>query len=139
MTAHYVNPLLIDARHAPVASMTVARRLRRMWFATPATGVLSVALLLVVALCGWRLSAWAILDAHWRGSASAACEGTGGACWAFVIARWKPWLVGNYPAGELWRAWTCFGAFAIFWTCVARRSRTSQCGRHRYVDGYRER
>lgn len=125
MTAHFVSPVLIDARHPPVVSVTVAHRLRRMWLATPAMGLLSVALLVVFALCGWHLFEWAFLDAHWRGSASDACSGADGACWAFVIARWKPWLVGNYPSGELWRAWVAFGAFAIFWTWVVRRSHSA--------------
>ena len=93
-----------------------------MWFATPARAMLTAALLVILALCGWRLFEWAIVDAHWRGSASTACPGTDGACWAFVIARWKPWLVGNYPTEELWRAWMSFGAFAIFWAWVVQRS-----------------
>ena len=71
---------------------------------------------------GWRFFQWAIVYAHWSGSNSDACPSDGGACWAFIVARWKPWLVGDYPSDQLWRAWACFLAFALFWTWVVRRS-----------------
>jgi general L-amino acid transport system permease protein len=67
---------------------------------------------------------WAIVDAHWHGSSSEACPGEG-ACWAFVIARWKPLLVGNYPSDQLWRPWTCFAAFALFCAWVMLRARAA--------------
>ncbi|HEX9719346.1 MAG TPA: amino acid ABC transporter permease [Ramlibacter sp.] len=85
-------------------------------------GVLSMLLLAAFIAAGWRFFQWAIVYAHWSGSSSDACPGDGGACWAFIVARWKPWLVGDYPSDQLWRAWACFIAFALFWTWVVRRS-----------------
>jgi general L-amino acid transport system permease protein len=124
-----VRQTLIDPRVAPVDATTGCLRWRRAWFATPATGVLSLLLLTLFVVVGWRFFDWAILRAHWIGNSSAACAGDAGACWAFVIARWKPWLVGNYPSDQLWRAWTCFAAFALFWTWVVRRSHAASLQR----------
>ena len=123
MTAHHVSAALIAAR--------TARRLRRCppQHAGGARGSRPRRW----ARCRWRCSSCSPypdgICSSGRsstptraGTSSAACPGDIGACWAFVVARWKPWLVGNYPAGELWRAWACFGAFALFWTWVVRRS-----------------
>jgi len=70
---------------------------------------------------GVRFIDWAIVHAHWYGQSSAACQGDDGACWAFVTARWKPLLVGDYPVDHLWRPWTCFAIFALFCGWVVRR------------------
>ena len=129
MTAHHVSPALIVARTctrcADVCRSTLAARV----VPDPGDGRAVAGLLVLFAVSGWNLFEWAVVNAHWRGTSSAACPGDIGACWAFVVARWKPWLVGNYPAGELWRAWTCFGAFALFWTWVVRRSHAASLQR----------
>jgi general L-amino acid transport system permease protein len=124
MTTLFVRQTPIDPRVAPVAAPAMTERWRRTLFPTPAIGALSLLLLVLFAVAGWRFFAWAIVNAHWRGDSSEACPGDAGACWAFVIARWKPWLVGNYPTDQLWRAWSCFAAFALFWTWIVRRSRS---------------
>ena len=129
MTTHFVRQTLIDPRIAPVAAITAPLRWRRTWFPTPTMGALSLLLLALFIVFGWRFFQWGVVHAHWLGSSSEACPGDAGACWAFVIARWKPWLVGNYPSGELWRAWTCFAAFALFWTWVVRRSHAASLQR----------
>jgi general L-amino acid transport system permease protein len=121
MTA-FVRQGLIAPRQQPRALAPVLVRWRQAWFASPGMGVLSLLLLVVLAMLGWRFVDWALVHAHWRGASSAACAGEGGACWSFVIARWKPWLVGDYPSGQLWRPWLCFAAFAVFWTWVVRRA-----------------
>src|SRR5690348_885325 len=125
---HYVRQTPIDARAAP-APDGMSLRWRRAFFPSPAMGAVSLSLLVLFTLLGWRALQWAVLNAHWAGASSAACPGDAGACWAFVTARWKPWLVGNYPVAELWRAWTCFGAFALFWAWVVRRSHTASMQR----------
>jgi general L-amino acid transport system permease protein len=129
MNTLFVRQTLIEPRAAPPVAVAVVERWRRMLFPTPAMSVLSLALISLLVVAGWRFFAWAIVDAHWRGGSSAACPGDAGACWAFVIARWKPWLVGNYPADQLWRAWTCFAAFALFWRWVVRRSHAASRAR----------
>jgi general L-amino acid transport system permease protein len=122
MTSHFVRQALIEPRIAPVERMAIPARLRQALFPTPAMGVVSLLLLALLCVSGWRFTEWAIVHAHWRGTSSEACPGAAGACWAFVIARWKPWLVGNYPGEQLWRPWVCFAAFALFWTWVVRRA-----------------
>lgn len=121
MTALFVRKSPIAPRVAPTRALTPGERLRRWLFPTPAIGVVSVLLLAVSLVIVARFFDWAIVQAHWRGASSAACPGDEGACWAFVVARWKPWLVGNYPSDQLWRPFTCFAAFALFWTWVVRR------------------
>jgi general L-amino acid transport system permease protein len=118
----FVRQGLIAAREQPRSLPPVLVRWRQAWFASPGMGLLSLVLLVVLVVLGWRFVDWALVYAHWRGTSSAACEGDGGACWSFVIARWKPWLVGDYPSGQLWRPWLCFAAFAVFWTWVVRRA-----------------
>jgi general L-amino acid transport system permease protein len=125
----FVRQQLIEPRPVPVLAAPALARWRALWFSTPAMGLLSSLLLAAFVAAGWRFFQWAIVHAHWSGSNSDACPGDGGACWAFIVARWKPWLVGDYPTGQLWRAWACFLAFALFWTWVVRRSREASMQR----------
>ena len=129
MTTHFVRQALIDSRIAPVAATAAPVRWRRALFPTPATSVLSLLLLALFIVFGWRFFQWAVVHAHWLGNSSEACPGDEGACWAFVLARWKPLLAGNYPSDQLWRAWMCFAAFALFWTWVVQRSHTASLQR----------
>ena len=121
LTTLFVRESPVAPRVAPATVPTFTERLRRWLLPTPAIGVVSMLLLAVLLLFGAHCLDWALVQAHWRGSSSTACPDDGGACWAFVIARWKPWLVGNYPSDQLWRPFTCFAAFALFWTWVVRR------------------
>jgi general L-amino acid transport system permease protein len=115
-------PMLpIEARPAPVVPVPALVRIKRTWFPSPAMGVFSVLLAAAIVVFGWRFLHWALVDAQWIGTTSAACPDEHGACWAFVIARWKPWLVGGYPDTQLWRAWTAFALFAAFWVWAVRR------------------
>ncbi len=125
----FVRQTLIDPRLVPVVATPAHIRWRRTWFPTPAMGLLSLLLLALFIVFGWRFFQWAVVNAQWRGSSSDACPSDAGACWAFVVARWKPWLVGDYPSDQLWRAWTCFIAFALFWTWVVRRSHAASMQR----------
>jgi len=126
LTTHFVRQAVIGARVAPA---TAPIDWRRALFPTPAMAVLSLLLLALFVALGWRFLQWGVVHAHWLGSSSEACPGDEGACWAFVVARWKPLLVGNYPSDQLWRAWTCFAAFALFWVWVVRRSHTASLQR----------
>jgi general L-amino acid transport system permease protein len=118
----FVRQTLIAAQPAPAVAAPALVRWRQMWFPTWATGLLSLLLLALFVLAGWRFFQWAVVHAHWSGSDSDACPGSSGACWAFIVARWKPWLVGDYPSDQLWRAWACFATFGVFWVWIVRRS-----------------
>jgi His/Glu/Gln/Arg/opine family amino acid ABC transporter permease subunit len=91
LSTHFVREGLIDARIAPPAPPL---GWRRALFPTPAIGVVSLALLSLFLVFGWRFLQWAVVNAHWLGESSEACPGEAGACWAFVTARWKPLLSG---------------------------------------------
>ena len=123
--ASAVREALIEPRAAPVAALPAGARWRRAWFPTPLLGALSLLVLAALVIFGWRFFQWALVDAHWTGSNSEACVGNDGACWSFVIARWRPWLVGSYPAAELWRAWTVFALFIGFCVWIGRRPLTA--------------
>lgn len=120
---------LIDARPPPVVQLPATTRWRRTWL--PGAGSSVLALLLAAALLyfGWRFLDWAVLHAQWTGSDSASCPDEHGACWAFVAARWRPWLVGTYPDAQLWRAWTAFALFIAFWAWALRRPVSAPPGR----------
>jgi len=120
--SRFVREALVDPRPVPMATTPALTRWRRAWFPSPAMGLISLLLLVAFILAGWRFLEWAVVHARWTGTSSEACPDSRGACWAFVTARWKPWLVGDYPSDQLWRAWTCFVGFGLFWTWVVRRA-----------------
>jgi general L-amino acid transport system permease protein len=126
LTTHFVRQSLIDPRLAPGAAPI---DWRRALFPSPAVGALSLLLVALFVFFGWRFVQWAVVHAHWVGESTEACPGDAGACWAFVAARWKPWLTGNYPSDQLWRVWICFAAFVLFWIWVMRRSRSASLQR----------
>lgn len=103
-----------------------ARVLLRTLFGTPATALLTVA---IVAVLGWAvppLLRWGITGATWAAANRNGCP-TGGACWAFIKARVGLFLYGGYPAGEQWRvdlAAALVGA-ALLGCLLARRHRAA--------------
>ncbi|MGE5639914.1 MAG: amino acid ABC transporter permease [Clostridia bacterium] len=70
------------------------------------SGGWNIAATVVVALLAWKLVPpfihWAFLDAVWRPDA-AACRQASGACWGFVVEKWRFILFGTYPFEEQWR------------------------------------
>ena len=42
-----------------------------------------------------------------------ACDGSTGACWAFVVSNWHLFLFGTYPYDERWRPLLAFGAVIV--------------------------
>src|SRR4051812_42225298 len=101
--AEFLRALPLPPRPAPVRVLPLLARWQRLWFPSRGIGVLSLLLAAALLAGGWHFLQWALVQAHWQGSSSEACVGDQGACWAFVRARWKPWLVGPYPDGQLWR------------------------------------
>jgi general L-amino acid transport system permease protein len=120
--SRFLREVPVAARPVPATAIPALTRWRRAWFPSPAMGLISLLLLVAFVLAGWRFLEWAVVHAHWTGTSSDACPDSRGACWAFVTARWKPWLVGDYPSDQLWRAWACFVGFGLFWTWVVRRA-----------------
>ncbi|WP_146170125.1 amino acid ABC transporter permease [Bosea sp. 124] len=76
---------------------------RQRLFGTPATGIVTVLLALVLAWIAVPIIRWALIDATWRGTTRADCA-AGGACWVFVKARFGQFMYGLYPGDQRWRA-----------------------------------
>ncbi|MCO5090453.1 amino acid ABC transporter permease [Bosea sp. (in: a-proteobacteria)] len=75
---------------------------RERLFATPSTGLVSIALGVLIAWIAVPLIRWALIDANWVGSTRADCTG-GGACWVFIRARFGQFMYGLYPLDQRWR------------------------------------
>lgn len=76
---------------------------RQRLFGTPATGVVTVLLGLLLAWIAIPIIRWALIDATWSGTTRADCA-AGGACWVFVKARFGQFMYGLYPPDQRWRA-----------------------------------
>jgi general L-amino acid transport system permease protein len=77
-------------------------RLLRGLVATPASAAMT---LLLVALLGWALPplwSWGIAHATWVADNRRGCA-PGGACWAFIAARFSLFFYGGFPPAERWR------------------------------------
>ncbi|MBP0616262.1 amino acid ABC transporter permease [Jiella mangrovi] len=90
---------------------------RRNLFATPVDIVLSIAAGIVVVWGVWGIFQWAVIDAVFTGSDREAClvegGGHGGACWAFVKAKFGQFVYGVYPFDDRWRVDVLFVMLAL--------------------------
>jgi general L-amino acid transport system permease protein len=105
---------------APSAPSGPLRWMRRHlfggWFNT-LLALAALALLLVVVPALWR---WAITDSRTAPAEYKACVDAGGACWAYLQAKWRLILFGTYPYAEQWRPALAMGLFigAVVASCV---------------------
>lgn len=93
---------------APPFTQLVAGRL----FAGPWNTVLTLAVFAGVAYIAIRVLTWAAVNATWAGSDFRQC-GEGGACWAFIRARFGQFIYGFYPEAERWRPNLFFAVLAL--------------------------
>ena len=63
----FVREALVAPRAAPPAAIPALTRWQRTWFPGPVMGAISLLLLAVFVLAGWRFFDWAIVHAHWTG------------------------------------------------------------------------
>lgn len=96
-------------------------RLQRQWFGTPWQIAISLALMTIAAIIGWRILDWAVLNATWIAPDRAGCR-VGGACWAFVIARIDQFMFGFYPSSERWRPALVLALPALIFVAATIRS-----------------
>ncbi|HWB50791.1 MAG TPA: amino acid ABC transporter permease [Stellaceae bacterium] len=97
------------ARQVPAAAQAPPPRptgaigwLRANLFNSVFNAVLTVAALALIGLAVPPLIRWALIDAIWSAPNGQACHG-GGACWAFIGAKFRFILFGRYPIEEQWR------------------------------------
>lgn len=106
-TAPYVARDQKPALPPPVSSIGLWGAARRSFFATPVDTVLTLLAGAFVIWASWNIFQWSVLDAVFTGNDRQAClvegGGHGGACWAFVKAKFGQFIYGTYPLGERWR------------------------------------
>lgn len=81
------------------------RRWRSGLFGTPANIAITGAVVLLLAWAVPPLLRWSLLDATWTGTPED-CARRGGACWAFIGAKFRFIVFGFYPPPLQWRSLT---------------------------------
>jgi len=76
---------------------------KRNLFSTPVDSVLSILAGFFIVWAVWNIFNWAVVDAVFSGSDREACLVEGGACWAFIGAKFGQFVYGVYPLDERWR------------------------------------
>lgn len=83
------------------------RRLRTLYFSSPASAITTLLLGLAMLVFAWHFVQWAVVDAVFsaKGAGPEACRHYGvGACWAIVAEKHRLILFGVYPYEQQWRA-----------------------------------
>ncbi|MFJ1292955.1 amino acid ABC transporter permease [Paracoccus yeei] len=81
------------------------RHLRKSYFASPFSALLTMTCIGLMAWILWSLIDWAILSATFDPAARREeCQAAGGACWSVIANRWRLILFGIYPYDEQWRS-----------------------------------
>jgi len=78
------------------------RRLRARLFYSPAAAVTTLAMLGVLLWLAARLAGWGVIHAVLVPD-PLACRAASGACWGFVVEKYRLILFGRYPYEEQWR------------------------------------
>ncbi|WP_337997058.1 amino acid ABC transporter permease [Oleispirillum naphthae] len=86
----------------PSGSVGVAGWMRANLFAGPFNTALTLVALWLLVSGLVPLFDWAVLRGHFSGGDAQACR-SGGACWLFVGERFRFFIYGFYPAGQVWR------------------------------------
>ena len=66
------------------------------------------------------LAKWAFIDAVWRPD-PAACRAAHGACWGFIVEKYRFILFGTYPYDQQWRAAIATALLLVLWVLSAFR------------------
>ncbi len=101
----FVRDTPIPGRAPPVSPESLPTRLVRQAFSSVPNAIVTLACAVAAGYLVYVVASWGLVDAHWSGTTAAACKDENGACWAFVIARWKVLLAGAYPAAAMWRVY----------------------------------
>ena len=124
------------------------RRLRRGYFGSPLSALMTVISGAVIAFIGWVLLDWGLVNATFGADGTQeTCAANGGACWSVIAERWRVILFGIYPYEEQWRSalacavvgvvillsclprmWS-FGRLALVWTPTANTRLTMNYAR----------
>jgi general L-amino acid transport system permease protein len=91
------------AIHAPPRTATgIVGWLRANLFSSVFNSILTLLAVALIAVAVPPIVRWGLVDAIWSAPNGQACHG-GGACWAFIGAKFRFILFGRYPVEEEWR------------------------------------
>jgi general L-amino acid transport system permease protein len=109
----FVRTEMATAEAPPLTERGAVRWLRKNLFASPADTILTLLGLVIIAMVVPPMVDWALISAQWTGTDRSFCattvqggiqpEGWSGACWAFVVTKFKQFMFGRYPVDERWR------------------------------------
>jgi general L-amino acid transport system permease protein len=86
----------------PAASGGVIKRRLGPFFGTPINAVITLICIFAMGYFAVGVFRWAVLDAVAVGDAEA-CKAATGACWPFVMTKFRFMVFGFFPYGEHWR------------------------------------
>lgn len=81
---------------------SLGERIRQKWFYSPWASVLTVGLGVILSIIVFFILRWALWDAVWTPNVEA-CKASSGACWGFVVEKWRLIVFGRYPYELQWR------------------------------------
>lgn len=118
----FVRDQPLAGRAPPAAPDGPTMRLVKQALSSVPNAAVTLACVAAAAYLAYVVVTWGLIDAQWTGHKAAACPASGGACWAYVIARWKVLLAGAYPLSEMWRVYTALALVAatIAWMVTPR-------------------
>ncbi len=82
---------------------------------------LSLTAVVVLVAAAVPFARWALIDAVWRPD-PAACRAAHGACWGFIVEKYRLILFGTYPYAEQWRPALATALLIGLWIVSAVRS-----------------
>ncbi|MCF1483668.1 MULTISPECIES: amino acid ABC transporter permease [Rhizobium/Agrobacterium group] len=122
-TPVFVRTEMVSASPAPAGQIGTTAWVRKNLIATPKDVVLTLLALAFLAYILPGLINWLFVHAVWSGAGRIACltvsqggalpDGSAGACWAFVGAKFQQFIFGRYPSEEIWRPLTVMVLFAV--------------------------
>ncbi|KIC41379.1 amino acid ABC transporter permease [Ruegeria sp. ANG-R] len=89
------------------ARVNLLTLIRTRLFGSIGSTIVSVLILYLLIRYVPPLLNWLIFSADWIGTSREDCT-SGGACWAVITARFRLFIVGFYPAEQVWRVWIAF-------------------------------
>jgi general L-amino acid transport system permease protein len=87
----------------PPALSRAARWIWRNLFGSLGNSVLTLLMALLLWVGLGNFLDWAVFDARLQPATQRDCIDAGGACWAFIQAKWRLILFGTYPYEQQWR------------------------------------
>src|ERR1700712_350210 len=78
-------------------------RLRTRFGSSPVSFLVSVMLGILILISIPGILDWAVIKANFSATSIQECRRSGGACWAFVVDKYRFILFGTYPYAEQWR------------------------------------